>query len=474
MFSILSISRFVALLSCTNLLYGLIPLVILQQAIGDDSCYDKETLGRNYNGNVNFTKTGARCQSWSQVSYYNFDHNYCRNPDLKDGGPWCYYSNAISRYNNSWDYCPIPPCKWKDIDRCSNSNGGCSHICLTTQSSYYCSCPKGLRLASDDKQCEDINECDYDDVCEFLCLNTYGSYKCSCPKGYSINANQCLDIDECKSDRNICSHNCHNIHGSFLCYCPSNLTLGSDKRTCINQTQIANFKPKLRIECNHDYIKNRLRNRPDHPSGLITRKKILRLAFLCSYSNQGWIGIAYNPDNKPLISHNWHKGYGNFSYFAKIYPTARYFNAFPPSAYPLPLKLNQRAYLEFGVHAGDANLRVAVENCLATPDTNISDPIHYWIIRNGCNEDKTIKKHYSKISKTVRFSIKAFSFLFNQPFIFIHCQLMVCPLHDNLSRCAQGCQRTVTSGNRIRRELGQDEKVFSSIVSVGPLFKLGN
>lgn len=203
--------------------------------------------------------------------------------------------------------------------------------------------------------------------------------------------------------------------------------------------RLANFKPKVKIECSHDYIvvaiaqsslpnvdrqdiqlrdsscsptfngthlviiirplyscgtiikhysnsiiyKNQIRNRSYHRPSPITREKTVRLAFLCSYSNQGWVGIAYNPDNKPLTSHNWYKGTGNFTFLAKIYPTKEYFNAFPPSAYPLPFKLNQRIYLELGVLTSDTNLRLLAQNCLATPTMNISDSLNYWIIRNG-------------------------------------------------------------------------------------------
>jgi low-density lipoprotein receptor-related protein 4 len=39
---------------------------------------------------------------------------------------------------------------------CKNSNGGCSHLCLRKPSGYSCSCPTGVRLKPDGRNCEDL------------------------------------------------------------------------------------------------------------------------------------------------------------------------------------------------------------------------------------------------------------------------------------------------------------------------------
>ena len=139
----------------------------------------------------------------------------------------------------------------------------------------------------------------------------------------------------------------------------------------------------IKYYTNSIIYKNQIKNRLNRRLKPITREKTVRLAFICSYSNQGWVGIAYNPDSKAITSHNWYKGVGNFTFLAKIYPTKEYFHAFPSTAYPLPFKLNEPIYLELGVLTSDTNLRLIAQNCLATPTMNISDTLHYWIIRNG-------------------------------------------------------------------------------------------
>lgn len=40
-----------------------------------------------------------------------------------------------------------------DKNECSKSNGGCSHFCVNSKSSYRCGCPDGYALDSNKKTC---------------------------------------------------------------------------------------------------------------------------------------------------------------------------------------------------------------------------------------------------------------------------------------------------------------------------------
>ena len=40
-----------------------------------------------------------------------------------------------------------------DIDECEENVDGCSHGCVNTEGSYYCTCPSGYELISDNKTC---------------------------------------------------------------------------------------------------------------------------------------------------------------------------------------------------------------------------------------------------------------------------------------------------------------------------------
>lgn len=46
-----------------------------------------------------------------------------------------------------------------DADECRINHGGCEFSCNNTESSYFCSCRSGYRLAADKHSCEDIDEC---------------------------------------------------------------------------------------------------------------------------------------------------------------------------------------------------------------------------------------------------------------------------------------------------------------------------
>ena len=96
-----------------------------------------------------------------------------------------------------------------DIVECSTNNGGCGGTCINTAGSYYCTCPSGCTLGSNNHACNgklcilysiqiiavlklDINECIAGtDNCEHNCLNTgnCGGYGCSCNTGYTLDSN---------------------------------------------------------------------------------------------------------------------------------------------------------------------------------------------------------------------------------------------------------------------------------------------
>ena len=111
--------------------------------------------------------------------------------------------------------------------QCANSN--CSHTCKDGM----CTCPPGMTLGSNWRDCVDIDECsdgtnacpDYSD-----CINTRMSarlgngYQCKCKTGYtySIAGNgdfSCIDINECDLNTNNCQQDegCVNTPGSYTC-----------------------------------------------------------------------------------------------------------------------------------------------------------------------------------------------------------------------------------------------------------------
>ncbi|XP_015245901.1 PREDICTED: nephronectin-like [Cyprinodon variegatus] len=90
-----------------------------------------------------------------------------------------------------------------------------------------CLCPPGLHLAADDKNCEDVDECQKADVCppQLTCKNTFGSFVCVCKDGFVMGSLrgsvECRDKDECLIGNHMCSRHarCINTEGSYTCRC---------------------------------------------------------------------------------------------------------------------------------------------------------------------------------------------------------------------------------------------------------------
>ncbi|CAF0886571.1 unnamed protein product [Adineta steineri] len=72
------------------------------------------------------------------------------------------------------------------VNECASSIlSGCEHGCINTLTSFRCTCRPGYKLAPNNKNCWDINECvETPSVCQQFCENTPGSYICKCASGY--------------------------------------------------------------------------------------------------------------------------------------------------------------------------------------------------------------------------------------------------------------------------------------------------
>nr|AVH84929.1 vitellogenin receptor [Harmonia axyridis] len=66
---------------------------------------------------------------------------------------------------------------------CSHHN--CSHTCVQLPTGPKCYCPEGYHNIND-KECQDINECEIYGICDQKCRNTPGSYECLCDHKYIL------------------------------------------------------------------------------------------------------------------------------------------------------------------------------------------------------------------------------------------------------------------------------------------------
>ena len=66
-----------------------------------------------------------------------------------------------------------------------------------------------------------------------------------------------------------------------------------------------------------------------------------------------------------------------------------------------------------------------------------------------CPNDNTVKFHAVPSVSAQRFSLEAFKFIADHPFVFVHCHVIVCNGNDPESKCAKKCP----SSGRGRREV---------------------
>ena len=56
--------------------------------------------------------------------------------------------------HNTTGYLSSLICTFLDVDECAIANGGCEHVCINTDGSFYCDCRDGHMLESNNRTCE--------------------------------------------------------------------------------------------------------------------------------------------------------------------------------------------------------------------------------------------------------------------------------------------------------------------------------
>ncbi|KAJ7989122.1 hypothetical protein DPEC_G00316250 [Dallia pectoralis] len=159
--------------------------------------------------------------------YYNLnDANFC--------------DNVLSRNTTKQECCCTVGTGWGD---------NCEiHPCpVQGRDEYDQLCPHGsglLTLISSTQSLEmpsfkDVDECEMfgTDICKNgRCSNIYSSYTCFCRTGFYYDniRLECVDYDECLTEKACVGGKCVNTPGSFNCFCSPPLILDTARRLCIS------------------------------------------------------------------------------------------------------------------------------------------------------------------------------------------------------------------------------------------------
>ena len=86
-------------------------------------------------------------------------------------------------------------------------------------------------------------------------------------------------------------------------------------------------------------------------------------------------------------------------------------------------------------------------------------------IYTRCPSDLTVKYHSAPTVSAHRFSLEAFKFIADHPFVFVHCHVIVCNATDPTSKCGKKC----SPSGRGRREVSSHMTDDVYMLAQGPI-----
>ncbi|TRZ00495.1 hypothetical protein DNTS_004525 [Danionella cerebrum] len=150
------------------------------------------------------------------------------------------------------------------LDPCAMGHD-CEHICVSSDSSFYCKCRKGYILNEDQKSCslKHVDACEMGHSCQHICVSNGSSYRCKCHSGFVLNDDkqtcsirgagafghdnrESKGVDVCQLDHD-CQHICVSNGSSYYCSCPDGLILMEDKKSCFKASDDGSAKVKVEI-----------------------------------------------------------------------------------------------------------------------------------------------------------------------------------------------------------------------------------
>ncbi|KAJ8418052.1 hypothetical protein AAFF_G00137610 [Aldrovandia affinis] len=372
-----------------------------------------------------------------------------------------------------------------------------------------CRCAIGTTMGPDGQTCLDVNECERaNGGCAEVCVNTKGSRRCECGPGraLAVDGQSCMDVKGCHTDNGGCSHHCSMIQHSFLCHCPRGLELGDDQRTCQVPVQCSpssievsvpkelvgglelflsnsscrgisngthvnlNFSLKTCgtiVEVVNDKIvgTNLVTGLPKSSPGssgdVIVRTSKLLLPVTCEFPRQYEVSDGYQPSLRSAALELAGHSAGLFPFSLELFKSAEF-----SEPYRTPPQLRLRDSLFFGVEPLERvdGLAALVESCFATPSPKADQALKYYLIKDGCISDETVRQYSSKDQLSKHYQVPVFKFVGkDNREVFLHCRVLVCGLGEGDSRCSQGCRR------RLRREVWTGKHQDQHLLTSGPI-----
>ncbi|KAJ8300760.1 hypothetical protein KUTeg_022279 [Tegillarca granosa] len=113
----------------------------------------------------------------------------------------------------------------------------------------------------------------------------------------------------------------------------------------------------------------------------------------------------------------------------------------PITSNPLQIVVGVLVYVAVILDTAETNLKIVIQNCFATPDSNRNNPENYPLIRNKCPFDPSLSLSFLPVNTTmIGFVFKSFKFL-NYNNVYLHCDVTVCLENETTGQCNRHCAR---------------------------------
>lgn len=178
----------------------------------------------------------------------------------------------------------------------------------------------------------------------------------------------------------------------------------------------------------------------------------------CIYPRQNNLTSSYAPIKQHVRFME--RRHGQLELSLEQYKTAQYKALIPSNGHPRSVPLNDDIYMRVGLTLPGKDLRVKVDQCIATSTPSPLDANWHHLINSSCPVSPT-QLLSSSVSQDVKFSFKAFDFRHSSSgFIYIHCEVTVCSTTD--PNCVMSCSK------RTRRAASVNPFGGSHLLSAGP------
>ncbi|CAF3898744.1 unnamed protein product [Rotaria sp. Silwood2] len=165
----------------------------------------------------------------------------CTNTEYRcENGRCVSKSSTCNGYNDCHDNSDEKPSLCQ-AEQCPSGQFQCQNKeCIPYE--VVCNGVRNCTDGSDEPASCGVNECASSILsgCEHGCVNTLTSFRCICRTGYKLAPNQknCWDINECVETPSVCQQFCENIPGTYICKCAPDYEKGLDGRSCnrLNRT----------------------------------------------------------------------------------------------------------------------------------------------------------------------------------------------------------------------------------------------